>query len=286
MVEAYRPETLSEALEILAEKSCTIMAGGTDLMVQKARGFALQPIYDLPLLFINHLDELQNITIENNEIHIGAGAVLTDIINSYLIPDTFKEVIGQMASPPTRNLATIGGNIVNASPAGDTLPYLYAVNATVELQSAGNNRILSINEFITAPKTTILQKNELLTNIIIPNREFDFNIYRKLGQRKGMSLTKAAFHGLANIADDNITDIRMALGSVAPRIVRSVEFEKMIIGKSINDIPAMIPLILEKYAELIKPIDDARSTAKYRKDVSLRMIDSFLRNDLTPGTQR
>lgn len=286
MVEAYRPETLSEALEILAENSCTIMAGGTDLMVQKARGFALQPKYDLPLLFISHLDELQNITIEDNEIHIGAGAVLTDIMNSYLIPDTFKEVIGQMASPPTRNLATIGGNLVNASPAGDALPYLYAVKATVELQSAGNSRILPINDFITAPKTTILQTDELLTNIIIPNREFDINIYRKLGQRKGMSLTKAAFHGLADIIDEKITDIRMALGSVAPTVVRSEQIEKMIVGKTVNEIPAAIPSILEKYAELIKPIDDARSTAKYRKVVCLRMIEDFLRNFLTQRTRR
>ncbi|HKK68169.1 MAG TPA: FAD binding domain-containing protein, partial [Bacteroidales bacterium] len=206
MVDAYRPETLFEALEILSENRCMIMAGGTDLMVQKARGFALPPKFTASLLFINHLEELQAITIEEGEIHIGACTILTDIMNSHLIPGTFKKVVGLMASPPTRNLATIGGNICNASPAGDTLPYLYAVNAKVELQSAGNSRILPINEFITAPKSTALQTSELMTNIIVPNIEFDINIYRKLGQRKGMSLTKAAFHGLANIIDGNITD--------------------------------------------------------------------------------
>lgn len=275
MVTAYRPESLFEALNMLTENNCQIMAGGTDLMVQKARGFALEPEFTRPLLFINHLEELQQITIEDSKIRIGACAVLTDMLESHLIPDAFKEVISQMASPPTRNLATIGGNIVNASPAGDTLPYLYAVNATVELQSADNSRVLPVHEFITAPKTTVLQASELLTEIIIPNREFDINVYRKLGQRKGMSLTKAAFHGLANIADGKITDIRMALGSVAPAIVRSNAIEKSIIDKPLDEIP--INSILEKYAALIQPIDDARSTAKYRKKVSLRMIEDFLR---------
>lgn len=274
MVKAYHPESLSGALEILAESPCTIMAGGTDLMVQKARGFAIKPTFNKPLLFINHLEELQAITSEDSEIHIGACSLLTDMLESHLIADTFKEVIVQMASPPTRNLATIGGNICNASPAGDTLPYLYAANAKVELQSADNSRIVPINEFITAPKTTILDANELLTSIIIPNDEFDITVYRKLGQRKGMSLTKAAFHGLANIAEGKITDVRIALGSVAPTIVRSNAIEKSIIDKPVADIP--IKTILEKFADLIQPIDDARSTAKYRKEVSLRMIEDFL----------
>lgn len=277
MVIAYRPESLFEALNMLTENNCQIMAGGTDLMVQKARGSALEPKFTRPLLFINHLEELQQITIEDNNIHIGAGAVLTDLLESHLIPATFNEVIGQMASPLTRNLATIGGNIVNASPAGDTLPYLYAVNATIELQSAGNSKILPIHEFITAPKTTVLQSNELLSGIIIPNREFDINVYRKLGQRKGMSLTKAAFHGLADIDNEKITDFRMALGSVAPTVVRSAVIENNIIGKSVKELPAMMTDILGEYAKLIRPIDDARSTAKYRKEVSLRMIEDFLR---------
>ncbi len=278
MVKAYHPETLSAALEILTEKPCTIMAGGTDLMVQKARGFAIQPEFTQPLLFINHLEELQRITIEDGEIHIGACVILTDMLFSHLIADTFKEVIVQMASPPTRNLATIGGNLCNASPAGDTLPYLYAVDAKVELQKAESSRIVSIDEFITAPKTTVLTVDELLTSIIIPNKEFDVNVYRKLGQRKGMSLTKAAFHGLANIDDNKVTDIRMALGSVAPTVVRSAKIEQQIVGSAINDMGQIVPNILSQYEKLIKPIDDARSTAKYRKEVSLRMIEDFLRS--------
>ena len=276
MVKTFRPETLSEALQILSGNPSTIIAGGTDLMAQKARGFGLKPNFDSPLMFIEHLNELKNISLEDKKIHIGACAILTDLVDSYLIPETFKEVIGKMASPPTRNLATIGGNICNASPAGDTLPFLYAMNAKLELQNYSSSRIVSIQNFIVSPKNTVLNNDELLTNIIIPNKTFDINIYRKLGQRKGMSLTKASFHGLANRSNNIINDVRIALGSVAPTIVRSNEIENLISGCSQLDLKTLIPEILERYSKLITPINDVRSTAKYRKEVSVRMIEDFL----------
>ncbi|MBN2279198.1 MAG: FAD binding domain-containing protein [Candidatus Marinimicrobia bacterium] len=276
MVNAFHPETLSKALEILAENPCTIMAGGTDLMAQKARGFAIRPVFEHPLLFINHIDELKQISLEDNEIHIGACATLSELLESQLIADTFKDVIRQMASPPIRNLATIGGNICNASPAADTLPYLYALDAQVEIQSQTGLRTLPIREFIKAPKTNGLQNNELLTHIVLPNKEFDINFYRKLGQRRGMSLTKASFHGLANVTNGSVTDLCLALGSVAPTIVRCELTEQLLIGQSFINIEEILPTVLNKYSEIIKPIDDARSTAKYRKEVSIRLIKNFL----------
>jgi len=276
MVDGFRPASLQEALKIRSEYDCTPIAGGTDLMVQKARGFALKPDFEKPLLFIGHLPELQKIVIENNQIHIGAGALLTDLLNSDIIPEIFKEAIGLMASPPSRNLASIGGNICNASPAGDTLLYLYAIDTTLVIISVKGERIIPINEFITGPKQTALRRDELLTKIIIPYKIFDVNYYRKVGQRKGMSLTKAAFLGIADINNGKLVDIRISFGSVAPIIVRSREIEKMMNGKSAVEIKANISEILAKYAPLIRPIDDARSSAVYRKKVSLRLLEDFL----------
>jgi len=243
---------------------------------RQARGFALKPDFEKPLLFIGHLPELQKIVIENNQIHIGAGALLTDLLNSDIIPEIFKEAIGLMASPPSRNLASIGGNICNASPAGDTLLYLYAIDTTLVIISVKGERIIPINEFITGPKQTALRRDELLTKIIIPYKIFDVNYYRKVGQRKGMSLTKAAFLGIADINNGKLVDIRISFGSVAPIIVRSREIEKMMNGKSAVEIKANISEILAKYAPLIRPIDDARSSAVYRKKVSLRLLEDFL----------
>jgi len=277
MVDGFRPETLQEALGIRSKYNCLPIAGGTDLMVQKARGFALKPDFDKPLLFIGHLPELNKISIEKDQIYIGAGVLLTDLLNNDKIPEIFKEAVCLMASPPSRNLASVGGNICNASPAGDTLPHLYAVDTQLVLKSAKGERKVPIDQFITGPKRTDLVKDELLTKIIIPNRIFGVNYYRKVGQRKGMSLTKAAFQGMADIEQGKLTDVRIAFGSVAPTIVRSREIEKTMIGKSVEEIKEEIPEILAKYAPLIRPIDDARSSAAYRKKVCLRLLEDFLR---------
>lgn len=278
MVKGIRPANIKEALVFLSQEPCTIMAGGTDLMVQKARGFALPPGFDKPLLFIDHLVELKKIYKKDGQIHIGAGAILTDMLYNKNIPGIFKEIVIQMASPPTRNMASIGGNICNASPAGDTLPYLYAVDAEVILESLNERRCIKIEEFIVAPKKTCIRPDELLTDIIIPEKEYTINSYRKLGQRKGMSLTKASFLGMADIDNNIIKDIRIALGSVAPFIVRSKKIENQMVGKEIETVKKTTENILEKYGSLIKPIDDARSTADYRKKVSLRLIDDFITN--------
>ncbi|MBU4445106.1 FAD binding domain-containing protein [bacterium] len=276
MVDGFRPADLQEALEFRAQHPSIPIAGGTDLMVQKARGFGLKPDFNKPLLFIGHLRKLRQISVRDGNIHIGAGVLLSELLKNGIIPESLKMAVRQMASPPSRNLATIGGNICNASPAGDTLPHLYAVDAKLILKSVSSERIVHIGEFITDPKQNTLGHDELLTKIIIPNKLFNVNYYRKVGQRKGMSLTKAAFLGMADIERDIVTDIRIAFGSVAPKIVRSQEIEKTYIGKPTFEMNTAIPEILAKYAPLIRPIDDARSTAAYREKVSLRLLEDFL----------
>ncbi len=278
MVDGFRPRTLQEALKIRLQHDCLPIAGGTDLMVQKARGFGLKPGFEQPLLFIGHLEELQGIYVDDGKLRIGTGVLLSDLLKSAQVPKIFRDAVALMASPPSRNLASIGGNLCNASPAGDTLPFLYAVDAELVLKSFTTKRIVPIREFITGPKTTDLKTNELLTEIIISNKTFDVNYYKKVGQRKGMSLTKASFLGLANIEHDNVTDIRIAFGSVAPTIVRSRETEKKIIGESVKQALKILPEISSDYAKLIRPIDDARSSAAYRKRVSLNLLNTFLKS--------
>lgn len=272
MVDAYRPENITEAVRILSEHTCTVTAGGTDLMVHREQGCG----FTFPLLFIDHLEELTKIYRQHNAIHIGAAVRFSDMETHPDIPDILKEIIGQIACPPTRNMATLGGNICNASPAADTLPYLYAVNADAVIRDKENTSIIPVREFITGVKKTQLKKNELLTEIIIPDKEFGINVYRKIGQRKGMSLSKAAFLGMADKPHDVIRDIRISLASVAPTVVFSTEIEKQMINKNSKEINAMKNRVLDQYAVLIKPIDDARSTAEYRKQVSLYLIKNFL----------
>lgn len=273
----YLPKTLMDALQYRENNDCIPIAGGTDLMVQKARGFSLSPDFGTSsLLFIADLPELRHIESRSDSLIIGASVTLAELIHHPRIPDIFKEALSLMASPPSRNLATIAGNICNASPAGDTLPYLYAIDAELRLQSSTAERTIPIEDFITGPKQNALQSHELLTEIILPKTNFTHTYYRKIGQRKGMSLTKASFLGMAAIENNYISDLRIAFGSVAPFIIRNRWFEQQLIGKSCADLPAMLPATLENYAVAIKPIDDARSTALYRKKVSLRLLESFL----------
>jgi len=278
MVKAYRPETLKEALEILSQNDCSVIAGGTDLMVQRARGGGVLPAFEKPLLFIGHLKELQTVYKKDNIIHIGAGAIQTDLIRNSQIPDIFKKIIGEMAAPPTRNMASLGGNICNASPAGDSLPYLYAMDAEVVLVSRNNKRSMPIGQFITGPKKTDLKQGELLTEIRFEDRKYDNEKYVKIGQRKGMSLTKVSFLGMANIANGAISDIRIAWGSVAPLIVREKQIENSVTGKSLNEVRAMCEGLIERYKPMITPIDDARSSAKYRKNTALNLLKDYIEN--------
>lgn len=278
MVDGYRPEDLAEALRILAEEDCLPVSGATDLMVQYARGTGLRPDFKKALLFISHLKELQYIKTDQRAIRIGSAVTLTTLLEHPGIPGIFKEILRQMAAAPTRHMATLAGNIGNASPAADTLPYLYATDAELLLQSSERERIVTVADFISGPKKTIRKNDELIKEIRIPLSEFNIEKYRKLGQRKGMSLTKASFLGLAKTRAGKIEDVRIALGSVAALIVRSPDTEKKIAGKNIHDVQRSIEEILNDYDSLIRPIDDARSTALYRKRVSLRLIRDFIDN--------
>ncbi len=276
MVDGYRPRDLIEALKIRREVDCLPIAGGTDLMVQKARGTGLGPGFEKPLLFTGHISELCRIEKKEGFIHIGPAVLLSELLHNPLIPDTFKKAVALMASPPSRNLATLGGNICNASPAGDTLPFLYAADAEILLENHEFERRIAIEDFITGPKQTDMKSDELLTDIIIPDINFPVTYYKKVGQRRGMSLTKASFHALADVLDGYVEDLRLAFGSVAPTVVRSRDIENSLIGEAVTDLKFRFDEIRELYDPLIQPIDDARSSGEYRKNVSFNILKDFL----------
>ncbi|MEA1986052.1 MAG: FAD binding domain-containing protein [Candidatus Marinimicrobia bacterium] len=271
-----RINSIDEVLEILDNNSMTIISGGTDLMVKHSRGHEVKPKFEKPLLFIGNIDKLKKIEVRNKKIHIGSAVTLNELLVHKDIPNILKKSISEMASFPTRNLATIGGNIINASPAGDTLPFLYSVDAELILKSKSNERIIRIDKFIYGPGKTIINDNELLTEIIIPINDFDIEYYKKAGSRKAMTLSKASFFGLAKFKNDKLSDIKMAFGSVSKTVVRSAEIENKLIGKSRQEIQEIFSDIFIEYDKLIKPIDDSRSSKEYRRDVCLRMLGEFL----------
>ncbi len=276
MSEGYIPKTLEEALEIRKSGKVIPIAGGTDLMVQYRREGGVAPGFESPLLLLNMIEDLKTLRTDGDKIVIGAGVLLNDLVNNSQLPYLIRETARQMAAVTTRNVATIGGNICNASPAADTLPFLYATDATLVLKSADKKREIQVEEFITNPGQSCLQSDELLIEVHIPKEHFDVEYYRKVGTRKAMALSKISFAGLAAFSDKKLTDIRIALGAVAPKVVRDKQLEGLLKGLSKEEIKNKIPEIREGYEKHIRPIDDARSSKEYRKAVSLDLIEDFI----------
>ena len=280
MVRVFMPQSLKEALRIRKEEKAIPFAGGTDLMVKRGRLRGLAPYFEKPVLFLHRVKELMGVKFEEGRVRIGALSTLSEILENRDIPLILKYAIAEIASPAIRNLATIGGNICNASPAGDTLPPLYVMNARVVLSSFTSEREMKIMDFIKGPGSTDLKEEELLKEIIIPVEFFNIVFYRKVGTRKANSLSKVSFAGVARLDDGIIKDIRISFGAVAPTPLRAPEVEEEIIGKNKVKIIAEIPDILEKYARIIRPIDDQRSTARYRKTISLKILEYFLKEEI------
>ena len=280
MVEFYRPSTLQDALKIRAGEKTVVFAGGTDLMVRARVWFGVPSRFDLPILYIGNLPELKGITVEGGTVRIRAATSLTDIAEDGRTPEPLRTAILSMAAPAIRNMGTIGGNICNASPAGDTLPVLYAFDAVLTLQSADSQREVLISEFITGPGKTVLRDDEILTEIRFDVPDYDVFVFRKVGTRKANALSKLSFFGMLHFDGDVVGDFRASFGAVAPTVVRSRELEERIIGLSRNDAKSRIDELLAGYSELIRPIDDQRSTAFYRKNVSLRLLKHFMEENL------
>jgi len=276
MVTASRPQSFAQALHIRSEARVIPLAGGTDLMVKHRRPFGLAPEFAHPILFLGHLPELRHISTDGKALVIGSGVTFSDLLAHEQVPGALKQSVAAIASPAIRNVATLGGNICNASPAGDTLPALYGLDATLVLARVGGERWVGIERFILGPGKTDLRDDELLQAVILPLEHFDLAFFRKVGTRKANALSKISFLGLGRIDGGQISDLRVAFGAVAPTVVRSRGLESECVRLDRAGLIARLPRLLEEYARLIVPIDDQRSTAEYRKAVSLRFLARFL----------
>jgi CO/xanthine dehydrogenase FAD-binding subunit len=274
---AFRPRSLKEALNVRRDRRALPFAGGTDLMAARRRGPGLRPDLPQPLLFLGHLQELAEIRPGGGTLNLGAACTLSALLLHDAVPAPLKAALAEMASPALRNVATLGGNICNASPAGDTLPFLYAVEAELELAGAAHSRRLPIGEFILGPGRTALADDELLTNILLPDCAFDTWFYRKAGTRRANALSKLSFLGLARRGrEGRVEDFRCAFGAVAATVVRAPGLEARLKKKTPGQAAALLPALRGGYAALLRPIDDQRSTARYRADVAVDLLAQFI----------
>jgi len=270
--EYSRPECLSEAFKLMAENcGYSLLAGGTDLMV-KVKENMVKPTVVIDL---DGLEELKGINIEAGQIVLGALTTHTqleqsEIINRYA--PALAKAAGIIGSPQIRNKGTVGGNMGNASPAADTVPALIALGAEVTLSSKEGIRTIPLEELFLGPGRTVLKPGELITLISFKVSTHQGCSFQKLGKRKALAIS--VINASASMEIDPETNVikqaRIALGSVAGTAVRVSAGEEILVRKCYS--PELIKEAAEAVAEAIRPIDDVRSTAVYRKRVARVLV--------------
>lgn len=276
MVDKFVPKSKAQALKYLSSHDCYIVAGGTDLMVVKKNVAGALPKFDKDVMFISHLEELSGIYKLSDGVHIGALATMDKIEHSSVVPTLLKKAISELASTNIRHFATLAGNIANASPAGDTIVVDVVLDAIVKLESSKGERLVKAIDFVQGVRKIDRKPDEMITEIIFPNLNYDNEMWFKVGSRKADSISKVMVAGIYKISGNSLENFALAIGSVFVKPVRSYELENELKGMSLADIKKNKNRIVEEYAKLIKPIDDQRSTAEYRYVVAKNIIGKFL----------
>jgi xanthine dehydrogenase FAD-binding subunit len=284
MVEVFRPAELDELLAFRGRHRATILAGGTDLMVRHRKGAGIPPSLGTrvegPVLCIDRCDELKIIQATKDFLDIGAGASMAAIIEHPDVDTSLKEILLQIGAPGLRNVATIGGNICNASPAADTLPFLYAFDAVMHLRSTHGERRVPVDQFVTGPGKTALGDDEILVSIRVPRWSPTVRCLRKVGTRRANALTKVSFSGFADVLAGKVSRIALASGAVAPTVIRFRRAESRCVGADRAQLLSIASDLVDLCEESIQPIDDQRSTAIYRRRVAGNLIRGFIECDL------
>jgi CO/xanthine dehydrogenase FAD-binding subunit len=269
------PPTLTAALQTLAaDPTLTPIAGGTELMVALSAGRLPQK----NLLSINHLKELRFIDVTPEAITLGSGTTFTDIRRDATITSDFPLLVQAASwtgSIANQNRGTLGGNIVNASPAADSPPALLAYDATLTLISARGTRTIPYADFHLSYKKTALAPDELLHSIRIERRFSNYIAYtRKVGTRNAQAISKIALACLALMENGTVSDIRIGAASLRETPTRCTAAEQALLNQRIT--PATIAAARAALATEARPIDDIRSTAKYRAAVAANLLEEFL----------
>ncbi|PKK98176.1 MAG: molybdopterin dehydrogenase [Tenericutes bacterium HGW-Tenericutes-2] len=278
MVKQVIPKSLNEAVDYLYDGSYRVIAGGTDLMVQKRNTAETPPQFGENLLFAFNLDELKHVNKNERCVRIGSMTSMESILHQNDVPSLLKEVIQDIGSPAIRNLATLAGNIGNASPAGDSLVPLYLLDAQIVLISKNQFRHLPIEKLILGPRKTGINNDEIIKEITIPIQDFTKTQWTKVGGRQADAISKVSFLGAVKIENEMIVDFRIAFGAVYKTVIRSRDIEKDYKNISVSELKERRIEISKRYEDLILPIDDQRSNKEYRKKVALNLLNDFIIN--------
>ena len=274
--ELLAPKNLSDALERMAQEpgAWKPLAGGTDVMVLLEAGKLAQK------KFINiwRLTEFRGIDAETDAVSIGALTTYTEIRRHPILAREFPllaQAAAETGGIATQNRGTIGGNIANASPAADSPPALLVYDSELELVSACGSRRVPYAGFHRGYKQMNLAPDEMIRRVRLPRRTRSWKqSYRKVGTRRAQAISKVCLAAAAELSNGSVVDARIALGSVAPVPLRATSSETVLRGRLLN--PALVREACDALAAEIAPIDDMRSTARYRRRVAMELLADFL----------
>ncbi len=278
-----RPESLDEALALLAQGGWRIVGGGTDVGVKFEHHMGDQRWLDL-----SGLDELGRIHEDDDTVVVGGGVSYTDLIQSAAVQQWARplaQAARAVGAKQIQNMGTLAGNLVNASPAADAVPSLHVLDAVAVLRSARGERKVPVSELATGPGQTVTAPDEILTQVIIPKvrgdgsgNDSEITFFEKVGPRKAQTIAIAsvALRGWLDAKHGRLTHLRVALGAVAPTVVLALRTAEHLMGGPLTE--ACILEAGEIAAQECRPIDDLRASAAYRR----RLVRGLLVRGLWP----
>ena len=276
--EIKEPKSLDEALKVLdSNTKLKIISGGTDVLIKLHHG----KFNDAELLSIKNLDTLRDIKIlEDKTISIGANSTFSDIFRSEVINNNIpilSEAAVLMGGPQIRNMATIGGNVCNGAVSADSAPALFSLNAELKIKSLNNERIVKITEFYDGPGKVKIERNEILTEILIKEEDYKNKKgkYIKFANRKALDISMLGVALLYETKDNTFKDLRVSLGVAAPTPIRCRTAENFSIGKGVTN------EVINKVAELAKIDSNPRNSWRGSRDYRLHLISTLIKRILS-----
>jgi len=268
--EFHAPRTVDEAVAVLRRTSppARVLAGGTDLMVRVRRGMV--PVEQTTLLSVHRIESMRGCRREENAVVIGAATTASDLIRDPVVGQDapiLATVADRLASAQIRNVATIGGNLANASPAGDLINPLLLLDARVVLASTDGLREVSVDGFFAGPGRSVMKPDELLIEVRfdVPPADRVFR-FEKAGTRPAMECSVVTV-GLAwTPREGKLTDVRVAFGSLAPTPLRGRKSESVLEGGSVS--PELFDAAVRAAREEVSPISDIRGSERYRRQLA------------------
>jgi len=268
-----------ELLDALAEPGSSILSGGTDLLVKMRNGVVRPEL----LIDIARVPSLRGIRRTGSAIEIGAAVPESEILGSPDVRATLPllaEAIRSLGSIQIRNRGTLGGNLVNASPAADSAVPLLLYDAQLELVGPGGERNLALERFLVGPGVTALEPGEFVRTVRVPIPETGFRtFYHKVGKRRALTIAIASLGALIRFDGERINESRFAAGSVAPSPLRLRALENRLRGLAVTD--EAIAEARRSAIDAVSPISDVRATAEYRSEVVGELVARAIRAALS-----